>query len=214
MSSRAGSARAHSTISGTRAVTSLQLPREDAHLVAGPVDLHARAVELVLERRLAQRAPSASSASPAGLASIGATGEGGAARSAPSPAAPSASATRASSPDAGAYIAARRTSRARQARAPARPPPRRALERALAHLAHQQLDEETASRLVGRLEERVQEAEPALGRARAGLGGDRGERLVHAGQRGRLADRRPRRHAGSSVRQPTPMRPCRRVPVR
>ena len=52
---RAGSARTASTTSGTAAVTGRSAPREDHDVVAGLVHLDARAVELVLERRVAQR---------------------------------------------------------------------------------------------------------------------------------------------------------------
>ena len=55
ISSRAGSAPRRATISGTERGDVVERARENPDVVAGLVHLHARAVELVLERRVAER---------------------------------------------------------------------------------------------------------------------------------------------------------------
>ena len=186
----------------------LQLAREDPHLVAGAVHLQPRAVELVLEGRLAQARERLFGVARRGSPASAATGESSRSVKRDSPAAPSSSAARASSPRLPAYIAARRTSSRAAQRA----------ARAIASITspssapwrsspRQQLHEQRAAGLVGAREEGVQPPQPPLGRAGSLLRGDGRQGLVHVGQRQRCARGGPRRSAGCSVRQPTPMRP-------
>ncbi len=171
----------------------LELPREDPDLVAGTVDLEPRAVDLVLEGSLAEtgerflRVPGRArehrrdrreqpqrEAGEAGRALL----EGGAGERA------EVGRVHGRAPDVGR-------------REPRRPRDRvghDAVERALADLAEEQLDEEPAAGLVGGLEQRPETAQPPLGRAGSRQGGDLGETLVETRERERRPDRIARGH--------------------
>ena len=193
----------------------LQLAGEDAHLVARTVDLQARAVDLVLEGRLARAARAPPRASPAGLASIGATGDRSRSEKRARPAAPSSRAARASSPTLPAYIAARRTS-AGAAPRPSRSPRPRGLR------AHPGAPRPISSSTSSRRPASSVRSKTARSAAAALAPSRRPSRprrptsaCVHVARAS--AAFRPRvRHgsAGSRVRQPRPMRPCGSDPVR
>ena len=126
----------------------VQRAREDAHLVAGLVHLDARAVELVLERGVAeigQRLVDVGAPSRRASAAPAAAAGGETRRARPRRSASAARATGARSP---ASIAARRTRAAGRPAARATASTHHALERALAQLAEEQPHQERL--LVGR----------------------------------------------------------------
>ena len=212
--SRTGSARAHSTTSGTRAVTSCSW-RVKTRTSSPARCTWSRAPSSLYSKAASPSRSSASSASPAGFASIGATGDSSRSEKRARPAAPSSSAARATSPMLPANIAACRTLGGGQLGGLRDRLQHEALERALAHLARQQLEQEAAPRVVRALEQRAQAARrdvrpsPRPSRSRARRAPRRGPRASAAPPPAARPASPPAR-----LRQPIPIRPWGSVPVR
>ena len=177
ISSRAGSARTASTISGTAAVTSLSR-RENTRTSSPALWTWTRAPSSLYSSAASPSSASASAASSALPASIGSTGRKSCTAKRASPAAPSASAARATCGRSPASIT-------RPAHAVAGKPAARAtasitsaLQRALAELAHHEPEEKLPLVVVAPREQSAQELLTRFGGALAGRAGDTLQRRI------------------------------------
>ena len=213
-SSRGASARAHSTSSGTRAVTSCS-SRVNTRTSSPALWSWMRAPSSLYSNEASPRRRSASSTSFAGLASMGAIGESTRSEKRTRPAAPCSSAARATSPRLGANMAACRTaaggrpaarataSRTRPSSAPCRISPSTRSTRKC-RSASRARSNNVRSAFVRRSSD--PEPRSVARRAKA--------RSTSTSMSGSPCGGRAAARAERIVLQPSPMRPCGSEPVR